>query len=138
MCRPSAPSQLFRRLAQLTAPIRHSRLRRQGSSSHFSGMARCAPTSPKLLHRRMPSQLLLLRTQETHSVCFITRRFLLLAVLFLGSSFAHGVDCYTAGFNCTNLDTQIKGSRLPFFGTDSGSTNTYVLTTIAPLGPALR
>ena len=37
-----------------------------------------------------------------------------------------------------NLDTQIKGSRPPYFGTDSGAANAYVLTTIAPLGPTLR
>jgi len=37
-----------------------------------------------------------------------------------------------------NLDTQTKGSRLPFFGVDSGAANAYVITTIAPLGPALK
>jgi hypothetical protein len=47
-------------------------------------------------------------------------------------------DCNTAGFSCINQDTQIKGSRPPSFGTESGSTNTFVLTTVAPLGPALK
>lgn len=37
-----------------------------------------------------------------------------------------------------NLDTQIKGSRLPMWGPDSGTANAYVITTIAPLGPTLR
>lgn len=37
-----------------------------------------------------------------------------------------------------NLDTQVKGSRLPTWGSDSGTANAYVITTIAPLGPTLR
>jgi hypothetical protein len=38
----------------------------------------------------------------------------------------------------TNLDTDVKGSREPYFGTDSGVANAYVITTVAPLGPSLR
>jgi hypothetical protein len=37
-----------------------------------------------------------------------------------------------------NLDTQVKGSRPPYFGTDAGSANAYVVTTVWPLGPSLR
>jgi hypothetical protein len=47
-------------------------------------------------------------------------------------------DCYTAGYVCTNLDTQIKGSRPPYFGVDSGAANAYVVTPVAPLGPGLK
>lgn len=37
-----------------------------------------------------------------------------------------------------NLDTNIKGSRLPSSAIDSGSVNAYVLTTFGPLGPSVR
>jgi len=37
-----------------------------------------------------------------------------------------------------NLDTQVKGSRLPMWSVDSGTANAYVITTTAPLGPSLR
>jgi hypothetical protein len=48
------------------------------------------------------------------------------------------VSAAAAGQDYTNIDTDIKGSRWPAFGTDSGAANAYVLTTIAPLGPGLR
>jgi hypothetical protein len=73
----------------------------------------------------------------THSKRLFTRSIWLL-LLSLASVPAFAVDCNTAGFACTNLDTQIKGSRLPMWGTDSGSANAYAITTIAPLGPSLR
>lgn len=38
-----------------------------------------------------------------------------------------------AGGMCPSLDFQIKGSREPYFATDSGSANNYVATTMAPL-----
>ncbi len=33
-----------------------------------------------------------------------------------------------------DLNTQTKGSRMPFFGTDSGSANAYAITTFGPIG----
>jgi hypothetical protein len=53
-----------------------------------------------------------------------------LALVLLIASFA--------GAQQINQDTQIKGSRPPAFGTESGSVNAFVLTTVAPLGPSLR
>lgn len=40
--------------------------------------------------------------------------------------------------NQLNLDTQIKGSRQPYFATDSGAANAYAVATVAPLGPSLK
>lgn len=37
-----------------------------------------------------------------------------------------------------NIDTQVKGSRWPAFGVDSGAANAYAVATGAPLGPSLR
>src|SRR5438034_2626344 len=39
---------------------------------------------------------------------------------------------------CVNIDTQIKGSRWPAWGVDSGTANAYAVTTTASLGPALK
>lgn len=62
------------------------------------------------------------------------------AVLFFlfacASVFA--ADCNTSGYPCMNLDSQIKGSRWPAWGVDSGTTNAYAVATVAPLGPALK
>jgi hypothetical protein len=60
------------------------------------------------------------------------------AILVFASACAFGADCNTAGYACLNLDSQIKGSRLPSWGVDSGSANAYAITTVAPLGPALK
>ena len=41
--------------------------------------------------------------------------------------------------NGINLDFQLKGTRPPYFGVDSGSANTYVVTHVSgALGPSLR
>jgi hypothetical protein len=66
------------------------------------------------------------------------KKILTFAILVFASACAFGVDCNTAGYACMNLDSQIKGSRLPSWGVDSGSSNAYAITTVAPLGPALK
>lgn len=44
-----------------------------------------------------------------------------------------------AGGQTINMDQQIKGSRWPAWGTDTGAANAYAVTTIFPLpGPGLR
>jgi hypothetical protein len=62
----------------------------------------------------------------------------LFAVLVFACGSAFGSDCNTAGYPCMNLDSQIKGSRWPAWGVDSGTANAYAITTVAPLGPALK
>lgn len=57
----------------------------------------------------------------------IARRFLVVLAL-----------CAGAVAQAINGDTQIKMSRWPAFGTESGSGNAYVVTTVAPLAPSLR
>jgi hypothetical protein len=62
----------------------------------------------------------------------------LFAVLVFACGSVFGADCNTAGYPCMNLDSQIKGSRWPAWGVDSGTANAYAVTTVAPLGPSLK
>jgi hypothetical protein len=57
-----------------------------------------------------------------------------LRLLFVICLFA----CAGIGQTFTNIDTQTKGSRPSYWGTDSGTANAYVVATVAPAGPTLR
>lgn len=58
---------------------------------------------------------------------------------FISASVAAVLLCLAAvAQQQVDLDIGVKGSRPPFFATDSGTANAYVITTMAPLGPTLR
>src|SRR5579872_3522822 len=66
---------------------------------------------------------------ETLSMRFTLCRFCFLILLLPVLGWAQGA---------VNIDLQVKGSRWPAWGTDSGTANAYAVTTVAPLGPTLR
>lgn len=66
------------------------------------------------------------------------KKILLFAVLVFACGSAFAADCNTSGYPCMNLDSQIKGSRWPAWGIDSGAANAYAVATVAPLGPGLK
>jgi hypothetical protein len=58
-------------------------------------------------------------------------KFLVALALFPAAAFA--ITC-PGGAPCLDLNTQAKGSRMPFWGTDSGSANAYAITTLGDIG----